>query len=326
MPRRFTATVGSVASLLIAGVGSAQSSLTLKCVDPVSTNTVVECKDILSPSVALQVKKVAVHVVDASGKSVPNAIVRFYATSGRVVPDSTASNALGIATTTWCRDRSGTPASISVDARTSASGAFGQLGLSVSDPATTYGLMMTKSTDQQHGFEKAPLGHPIEVQLLRFDDRSDAKDGARVADRDKCPSYRVAFAQFGKGFISPDTAVMWYDDDRHGCFAYANWTLPDGAGLRDAKATLVGSAVRPSASIVEFEAHARALPRVVGGLAATRYSGYMGVKKGTTATAKVERVLPDGTRSWASIGSTDPPFSLFVCAVRPSTGCGTSRS
>ena len=296
LPRRFVTTAGIAALFLIAKVGSGQSSLTVKCVDPGNTNTAIDCKDILSPSVALQVKKVAVHVVDGSGKSVPNAIIRFYATSGRVVPDSTSSNALGVAATTWYRDKSGTPAVISVDARTSASGAFGQLDLTVSDPSTTYGLMMIENSNEQHGFEKAPLGDPIEVQLLRFDERTDAKEGAPVADRDKCPSYKVAFAQFGKGFISPDTAVMWYDDKRHGCFAYANWTLPDGAGTRDAKATLIGSAVRPSASIVEFEAYARALPRVVGGLAATRYAGYMGVKKGATATAKVERVLPDGTK------------------------------
>lgn len=288
------ATVG--ASLLLAKIASAQSPPKVECVDPNHTSTIVDCKDSLSATALVQVKSVAIRLVDISSRPIPKATIHFYTTSGRLVPDSSTTDAMGIAFTTWYRDKSGTPAIISVDARTNTSGAFAQIALAVPDHAAQYGLLMNEKTDQQNGFEKAPLGSPIEVQLIRYAENADAKDGAPVADREKCPNYKVAFAQFGKGFISPDTAVMWYDDDRHGCFAYANWTLPEGAGNRDAKATLVGSGVRPSGSTVEFEAYARALPRVIGGLVVTRYAGYMGVKKGSTVTAKVERVLPDGTK------------------------------
>ncbi len=291
--------VAAAVSALAASGAWAQAPLRVTCVDPTSRANRGTCDDSIPAAGPLQVKRLAVRV-DSANKPVAGASVHFYATSGRLTPDSTRTDAAGYASTTWYRDAGPAPAAISIDARSAGGvGSYEQIKLTVQDPAVQYGVRMSEGTDQQNGFEKAPLPKAIEVQLLVFENRPAAKDGAPVADREKCPNYRVAFAQFGgKGSLTPDTAVMWYDAEQrhHGCFAYANWTLPEGAGRRDAKATLIGSAVRPSESTVEFEAYARALPRIIGGVVATHYASYVGVRKGSTGIAKIERTRPDSSK------------------------------
>jgi hypothetical protein len=290
-----------VRSTLLAALGvlvlglpaSSQAPLQIECVHA-ATRAAMSCADTVSGAAALQTKQIAFRLLSSSGGPVADAKVRFFATSGRLTPDSTTTDPLGFAFTTWYRDRSSNRAVVSIDVKSNAGGGLQHLSITVSSPAVQYGLEIDDQTNLQTGFEKAPLRKPVFVQLLRFD-AADSGMGTPVADPGVCSNYKVAFAEIGKGSISPDTAVMWYDDSSRECVAYGNWTLGEGAGLRDAKAALVGPNVRGSHGVAELEAFSRALPRIIGGAAVSRYKGFTGVKKGSALTARVERTLTDGT-------------------------------
>lgn len=273
--------------------------LAIKCI---ADDTQVEkpCSEVLSATAPLQKQSMRVRAVDSANKGVANATLAFFATSGRVIPDTTTTDADGYAYATWSRERSSSSVAVTIHARTQSASAFKEMSFEVEKPAVQYGLEIVDRTNNQTSFEKSPLARTVKVRLLRFDS-IDNKQGAIVTNAERCLSYRVAFTQIGKGFISPDTVIMWHEEeadgigDGDGCFAYANWTLPDGAGTRDARATLIGSNVLGTQGTKEFEAFARGLPKVIGGAVVTRYAGYYGIRKGTSAAAKIERVLGDGT-------------------------------
>jgi hypothetical protein len=281
----------SLAALLPTQAVGAQT-VSVECFSRGAVTAVSTCSDTVDASGPLQFKQIKFRVLDASGKAMSDAMVHFYATSGKVAPDSSLTNKDGYVFATWSRDSNlATPAMISMTFSSPSSGGWqSQFGITIPQKALKYGIRMDRETDQQTGFEKAPLPHSIYVRLVQFDTGT-AKPPVPVSDRTKCPEYSVAFTQMGKGSMSPDTTVMWYDDDKEECRAYGNWTLGDGAGIRDAKAKLVGASVSIPNSIVEFESYARALPRIVGGFALSHYSGYMGVKKGSKVTATVERTV-----------------------------------
>jgi hypothetical protein len=222
----------------------------------------------------------------------------------------------GYAEALWYRTTGSDPASIAVSARTNGSSAFREIRLAKA-AAAKYAL--TDSTgNYQSWFEKAPLRHPLVVEIVRADVTVDSL--RRIANSDSCAAVRVAFTRIGAGSITPDTVSGYIDTVRvdtakvnpreyfertphipppvlvpH-CFARANWTLPEGPGRRHARVGLVGAGASQPRSSMLYEAYARANPRLIGGMVLNLDRGFLGVKRGEERTVHIERTLPDGTK------------------------------
>jgi hypothetical protein len=225
-----------------------------------------------------------------------------------VLPDSAQTDAEGYAHTLWYRAGGSEPAVIAVDARTATGSSFREIRAAREAPPR-YALRR-HSGNGASWFEKAPLRHPVVVEILRADAPNDAS--RYITDAESCAKFRVAFTRIASGATTPDTATATLDHAevgetpaRHGCFARSYWTLGEGAGRRHVRASLVGASPSTVGSTAMFEAYARAMPRLIGGVAVTYNRGYQGAKPAAERTVRVERTQPDGsTISFDSTFST----------------------
>lgn len=257
-----------------------------------------------------QVRQVRVRVVSARNTSVgvPGAVVRFRATSGTLLPDSTSSDASGFAWTLWTRPQGRDTATVVVQAR---SGANSTMSLvRVGPPAPTVQLGMDVWRVSRGWFEKNPLPQPAVIHIYQL---REGNPTPQPVDSATCAAQRVAFARVpGTGSVAPDTSTateylianslfqnLQPDSLRQqarGCFAVTNWTLGEGAGDRSLRATLIPSA---AARVVrgqgtEIRTISRSLPRLVGGAAVAWRRSYVGVSQ-KDRVVRIERTLPDGS-------------------------------
>lgn len=256
------------------------------------------CTVTITGSDPVQTLPIRVRVMQGNAKAA-GATVRFRATSGTVLPDSTAADAEGYAQALWYRTGGSDPAVIAVDARTSAGSAFREIR-AAREPAPRF-LVRRHSGNGASWFEKAPLRHPIVVEILRADAPNDAS--RYITRADSCNSIRVAFTRIASGSTTPDTATATLDHaeigespNRHSCFARTYWTLGEGAGRRHLRASLVGGSATSAGSSTVFEGYARAMPRLIGGVVVTYNRSYLGAKSAAERTVRVERTQLDGSK------------------------------
>ncbi|HEY7767660.1 hypothetical protein [Longimicrobium sp.] len=203
----------------------------------------------------------------------------------------------GFAQTLWYRAGGAEGAAVAVDARTPSGSSFREIRLTRSTPG--YALRQ-HSGNYESWFEKTPLRHPVVVEIVRADAADDSV--GRITSPETCSRLRVAFTRIGTGSVTPDTVMAGVDSaevgqnpHRLGCFARANWTLGEGPGRRHARMSLVGG--NSGRSSVLYEAYARASPRLIGGIMATRSRSYLGPQAGPERTIRIERTLPDGSKA-----------------------------
>lgn len=283
--------------------------------------------------------------VRSSGGPVRNAAVRLYTTSGTVLPDSTRSDAAGNVYALWHRPKSPDTASVVVQAERSDIGSgVAFLRIEPSRPVSPSRIGLARFRVSRAWFERNPL--PTGVVLEIYQDSAGTR--IPITDETTCASHRVAFGRFANtGTVAPDTvngavySVRRLQDsgsarvdkesvaraDSTGCLAVANWTLPEGTGPRNLRASLLpgSNATAASARTVLIETRARALPRIVAGPVLAYYSEYEGVAAGTDTTFHIERTRPDGsTVSFDSIGGAGSKPETVAGAWKPAAFIGVS--
>jgi hypothetical protein len=297
--RRVVLAIGILTAALSVAAGDlgAQPSITCPGESSVPVQGAV-CTATITGADPLQTLPVRVRITDGN-TGIAGAVVRFRATSGTVLPDSVASDAEGYAQTLWYRAGGTDAAAIAVDARTQRGSAFREIRAAKA-PAPRYALR-THSGDGASWFEKAPLRHPVVVEILRAD--APVGTSRYITAEDSCASIRVAFTRVASGSLTPDTARATVDSaevgenpDRLGCFARAYWTLGEGAGRRHVRAALVGGSATAANNNLTYEAYARALPRLIGGILVTYNRSFLGARSAGERTVRVERLLPDGSK------------------------------
>jgi hypothetical protein len=169
-------------------------------------------------------------------------------------------------------------------------------------------------------YEGHQLRDPVTVQL----------QNASPAD---CERTRVAFRAVG-GSVTPDTTHgLWIGGS---CLARSHWRLGRGVGIQHLRAQLVEE---PRKS-VEFHARARALPRVMAGLALAYADGFDRLEVTTTTLRITQQVEGLGTiardsvvrkdslvvqpSSWEVTPILGVDFPLVSCLPRIRTFVGAS--
>ena len=279
--------------------------LTVQCVDSSGGPRTNRCRVDVPPTARPQTAALQYRVMDGANP-VRGAVVRAFATSGSLGPDSTKTDGEGYARFNWWRAEGAARAvvliHVAADSLNRESGAQSDTVKIGDTGAALYGVDLYEDADNvPDGFEKSPLPRPVYVKLVRFET---GKANATESVEEKCYEYRVAFKASGGGTLTPDTAQMWLDEDKNACVAYGTWTLPAGAGRRDAVATLVGPNLKETWRVAELEADARGLPHIVGGAAMSYYRSYVTKKNGTTAVGKLTRQLEGGSVASDTVLST----------------------
>jgi len=297
---------------------------------------VLECPDGFSPvgpdvctgpyvlNEGQQSRILRVRVVKAGnpGTGVADVAVRFRATSGSILRDSTTTDDHGYASTLWYRPSGRDTATVLVEARKQGEAALRVVRVGPPAPALRLGVERWRLSPGW--FEKNTLPQPPVVHIYRV--KTDGTTEALV-DSAVCAAQRVAFTRVpGSGSISPDTATAAVNtidtsvvrnlrpehsavrvlsahnpdpgtqtpQQQRGCFAVASWTLGDGAGERALRATLIPgpTATASGGQSTEFHTVARALPRLVGGVVVAQRRGYLGLAR-EDRVVHIERQLPD---------------------------------
>jgi hypothetical protein len=309
----------STLSITLVRVGEAQELQILCPSSSLTTDTTVACVANYSPSaVQQQVPLVLTILENGTDKPVPGAVVRLRATAGTVWPDSTMSDDHGKVHAYWYRIRSSDPATVAVEARPGSSVPSGQRGtafrlvqLQPTPRVDSLGLQFWRTN--RAWFERGPLPEPVSVNIYRGTDP--LRDGAEEVSAELCRAQRVVFARLtSSGDLRPDTAIPGLmeivrpaaatspsaarpADTTYACFARAVWTLGEGVGTRNIRATLIPSAsVEATARIVDIQTHSRALPRIVIGPTVTQRQSYYGVRPESRRIIRIERPQPDGTK------------------------------
>lgn len=280
-----------------AGVRGLQAQMTITCPDMTTPADSVPCALPLVGPDPLQTRRLRIQVKEG-GTYAAGAMVRFRATAGTLLPDTATADSQGYAHTVWHRPASSDPAVIAVDARTRSGSALREIRMT-----KRVGYVLREHLrDSMSWFEKTILPRPLIVEIIRANASDDEAGRLTEADSLDCRSVRVAFSRVTGGSLTPDTAAAAittpYNSGmtrRTGCFATAHWTLGEGAGVRHARAAMVGAGPNQVRSNVAFEARARGMPRLVGGILASRHRSYIGLKPGAERKVQIERTLADGS-------------------------------
>jgi hypothetical protein len=202
--------------------------------------------------------------------------VRFTLTSaGGSVTQNVAVNSAGLAQFRWHGAAGGTGAVIA--AETTIKGQTLRREIEVkAAPITSSRRLQLLSPSTAYWYEERQLRAPIEV---RIDNPGD-----------QCESNVVVFRTVATlGSASPDTVRAGVDNDHPGsCVARTWWRLGKGVGRQHLRAFLTNEPTRG----ITTNAIARALPRIGGGIAATRDLRDYEVLESTSATVKVTRRIP----------------------------------
>ncbi|HYW07319.1 MAG TPA: hypothetical protein VE913_10205 [Longimicrobium sp.] len=293
--RRVLLTLAMLAAALAAHIPGLQAQLTITCPDMSIPREGAPCALTVVGTDPHQAQRLRVRVMEG-GTHVASAVVRFSATAGTLLPDSVSTDNDGYAQTMWYRGAGSATTVIAVIARTASASTLREIQM-----RTPYRLREHRR-DTVAWFEKTQLPRPLIVEIIRADAANDTVGRLTEANSQECRTVRVSFSPIGGGSLTPDIARADLVDApyssrgerRKGCFAHSYWTLGEGPGYRHAGAALVGAGTGQVRSSVAFEARARAMPRLVGGILASRYRSYMGAKPGAERTIRIERTLPDG--------------------------------
>jgi hypothetical protein len=197
----------------------------------------------------------SVIIIDRNQNPVPDAPVTFQVISeAGSVTTGAKSDVNGIATTMWVPAPGATlPSEIRVSAAVGTDRPTRLLRIvSASSTASTLAFA-DHPGNHQTWYEERQQQHPLRVEI------------SGPASETECLGAAVAFRPGSGGTSAPDTAYgMWSTEDPQHCVATSWWRLSKGVGRQSLRANLVGE----PAKAVNFSAQARALPRIVVGLAA----------------------------------------------------------
>jgi hypothetical protein len=312
--RRALLALAMLTAALVAHAPGLQAQLTIACPDTTTPVDGVPCALPLVGTDPLQTQRIRIQVTEGRTPAA-GALVRFRATAGTLLPDTATVDSQGFAHTLWYRAAGSDAAVIAVDARTGSGSALREIRMT-----KPVGYVLREHLrDSASWFEKTLLPRPLIVEIIRANAINDVAGRLTEADSLECRSVRVAFSRATGGSLTPDTTAAAittpYNSGmrrRTGCFATAHWTLGEGAGVRHARAAMVGAGPNQVRSNVAFEARARAMPRLVGGILASRHRSYIGLKPGAERNVRIERTLVDGsTMSFdtaVSAGQAAPDF------------------
>lgn len=309
-------------ALLLTGPGLAAQTLRMDCGAGLVDSAAACRGEIAVGADSLQRRMLQVRVLRDHAPA-RGAIVRFRATSGTVHPDTAVTGADGVAEALWHRSGGTQPVGIAVDARivdgnrNVLASALKYLEISRPPPPAPRTVALNPwRGGYQSWFENSTLRNAVVFAVEER--RPDGKGGTAdvpIDDDSVCNAQRVAFrAVSGSGTVTPDTTVAQVypiaESNARGCFVEARWALGAGSGEREMRATLVpGKGYVSAGNPPALYASARAMPRLVAGLAYSWNHSYRGLEAGSEVTFTVERTLPDG--SVVKYDSTDTPASAY---------------
>lgn len=312
--------VSLVAVLLVPTPHVAAQSIEITCRAPLSGAGAAEaCMGTVPRTGQPQMQRINVRVVQAgTTTAVQGAAVVFRTAGAEVVADTVYTDANGDASTYWHRPRSSDPGIVTVEAtgpQPKSPAALRIVRIMPSDASVQIGLERWWAPTAW--FEKNPLPGPVALHIFRIDNEVERY----ITDDETCAAQRVVFARFGNsGNVSPDTAwgaVMAFDtmpadtvtrgsargdtlreSGSRGCFVSTRWTLGEGPGVRNLRAVLLagGPAAVKRDGVVELEAAARGLPRLIAGPVFARRRGYYGATPRAERTLRIERYGPDSMK------------------------------
>jgi hypothetical protein len=204
--------------------------------------------------------------------------VTFEVTKGSgSVTSPVTTDANGVATTLWVPSgASPYPAEIRVSANVAPHTPTQLLQLSHTRTTASTVAFPEVSGNYQAWYEDRQLSRPLRVEI-----RGPQND-------EECRRAAVSFRAIGGGGSAPDTVYGdWDADNTQRCMAEAWWRLGKGVGRQALRASLAGE----SAKGVNFFADARALPRVIAGLAVYRTHSFSELVTAAD-TIQVARELP----------------------------------
>lgn len=309
-------------ALLFTGSGLAAQTLRIDCGGGLLDSAAACRGEITVGADSLQRRVLQVQVFRDNAPA-RGAVVRFRPTSGTVHPDTAVTGADGVAEALWYRSGGTQPVGIAVDARilddrkNTLASALKYLEISRPPPPAPRTVEMDAWRGQyQSWFENSTLRNAVVFTVEERQQDSTGKVTYLPIENDSvCNAQRVAFrAVSGSGTVTPDTAVAQVfpikGEDTRGCFVEARWALGAGSGEREMRATLVpGKGYLSAGNPPPVHASARAMPRLVAGLAYSWNHSYRGLEAGSEVTFTVERTLPDG--SVVKYDSTYTPASAY---------------
>lgn len=152
----------------------------------------------------------------------------------------------------------------------------------------------------EYWYTERQLSHPATVEIT-------TATGSPVSAAD-CRKILVLFRSTSSGAVTPDSVYGRMVGPKNGsssvatCLAPSYWTLGKVVGEHHVRAGLTGDPV----GAVEFRARARALPRVIAGLALTDVSSF-DTSNPVDSTFHVERTTPTGKVTFDSVVHAKTP-------------------
>jgi hypothetical protein len=204
-----------------------------------------------------------------------NAVVVARAAGGTVFPDTVRTDGEGYARLMWMPASPGATGGLALEARTPTASEVRYITIAAAT-RTQYGLRLPRNGSNDW-YAKHQLPAPVVVEVVALAGSSDTV-GTPITSAEECTARRVAFRNLSPvGSVQPDTAQARVDrirlgrrvllrrnvPERTGCIVEMRWALGDGAGVREARATLLGSGT--ALRTRDVRATARPLPRVVMG-------------------------------------------------------------
>lgn len=261
---------------------------------------------------------VSLQVADRGGKPPAPVDVTFSAPAGGMVTASQRSDAAGVVVATW-EGRVDAPVTIVASATVDGMAIKRNIVIKPPPPKSAYTLTPLHFPDLKstlrpdYWYAERQIGEPYGVVV------------ENVA-ADSCAQVLVLFRQTSSGAVTPDSVyARWVARDQYAdatildrimrrstsdktkaCIAVARWKLGKEVGEHHLRVGLPGE---PSKT-VEFRARARALPRLIAGLAFTNVGGYDRTTS-LDSTFKVTRTTPTGEVVFDSVKKvqTFAPFA-----------------
>lgn len=234
--------------------------------------------------------------------------------------------ATGAASVEWSRASGAATTVVTASVTTSAGTASRTFVLAPTTAAKPkYRVVVADGTDYdrpRYTYEKSRAGGELVVEVVRdVSTPANPNTFAAVTDTTECIGQHVIWRRVGTGgIVTPDSAIpalVTYKDyeqrrpraEKSGkarCLAFANWTVGEGFGYSDVRASIapgnLGSAAGP---VAEFRAFARVLPRVVGGLALTWEKNYNGKRSAPFTVRTLTRPVDPTNPALGTVAFSD---------------------
>jgi hypothetical protein len=275
------------------------------------------CQDSIQADGELQSRSLKVSVT-RKGRTASGVLVRFHATSGKVLPDSVVTDVNGVVNASWTRAKDSSLAAITIAAISSGGSATYIVPLVPRSAASKAQLVLENWTHTRSWFEKYQLPNRIPIAIKRVVGNA----RVHIKDQKTCEAQKVVFLGNSRvGTANPDTIVgeLFFIDQKGrkkssddiksmalqsstnlsakdtACFVFTNWTLGENPGAKELRARIIPKGYEAPYTL-NIKGNARALPRIVGGVAMSHTKGYLGFKKGSATVYHVERPMPDGSK------------------------------